>query len=119
MAYEKNTWATGDVVTSAKLNHMEDGIAGGYLIITATDDTEAMTVTLDKTWNEIKAALDAKIPCFIFSLWSEDEDYSTALVPLANAGYTASFDNPYTVINVMGITYYAASPDGYPVDSYA
>ena len=27
MAYEKNTWATGDVVTSAKLNHMEDGIA--------------------------------------------------------------------------------------------
>ena len=27
MAYEKNTWASGDVVTSAKLNHMENGIA--------------------------------------------------------------------------------------------
>ena len=26
MAYEKNTWASGDVVTSAKLNHMENGI---------------------------------------------------------------------------------------------
>ena len=29
MAYEKQTWATGDVITANKLNHMEDGIAGG------------------------------------------------------------------------------------------
>ena len=29
MAYEKQTWQTGDTVTAAKLNHMEDGIAGG------------------------------------------------------------------------------------------
>lgn len=30
--YEKQTWATGDVITEEKLNHMEDGIAsgGGY-----------------------------------------------------------------------------------------
>lgn len=28
MAYQKNTWASGDVVTSAKLNKMEQGIAG-------------------------------------------------------------------------------------------
>lgn len=27
MAYEKNIWNTGDVITSVKLNHMEDGIA--------------------------------------------------------------------------------------------
>lgn len=26
MSYTKNTWQSGDVVTSAKLNHMEDGI---------------------------------------------------------------------------------------------
>lgn len=29
MAYTKQTWATGDTVTAAKLNHMEDGIADG------------------------------------------------------------------------------------------
>ena len=29
MAYQKNTWASGDVVTSAKLNNIENGIAGG------------------------------------------------------------------------------------------
>lgn len=27
MSYEKNTWAEGDVVTSEKLNHIEDGVA--------------------------------------------------------------------------------------------
>ena len=29
MAYEKQTWKTGDVITEEKLNHMEDGIATG------------------------------------------------------------------------------------------
>lgn len=29
MAYEKQTWTTGEVITEEKLNHMEDGIAGG------------------------------------------------------------------------------------------
>ena len=29
MAYEKQTWATGDTITAQKLNHMEDGIAAG------------------------------------------------------------------------------------------
>ena len=31
MAYEKNTWQTGDVITKEKLNHMEDGIANSEL----------------------------------------------------------------------------------------
>ena len=26
MAYEKTTWANGDIITAAKLNNMEDGI---------------------------------------------------------------------------------------------
>lgn len=32
MAYEKQEWKCGDVVTADRLNHMEDGIAncGGY-----------------------------------------------------------------------------------------
>lgn len=29
MAYEKQTWETGDTITAAKLNHMEDGIGAG------------------------------------------------------------------------------------------
>lgn len=29
MSYEKQTWATGDVISATMLNHMEDGIANG------------------------------------------------------------------------------------------
>lgn len=28
MAYDKTTWASGDVITADKLNHIEDGIEG-------------------------------------------------------------------------------------------
>ena len=28
MSYSKQTWQTGDTITAAKLNHMEDGIDG-------------------------------------------------------------------------------------------
>lgn len=37
MAYTKQTWNTGDVITAEKLNHMEDGIgSGGISVITIT-----------------------------------------------------------------------------------
>lgn len=38
MAYEKQTWQTGDIITAPKLNHMEDGIesAPGYHVETQT-----------------------------------------------------------------------------------
>lgn len=57
MAYTKNTWVTGDIVTSAKLNHMEDGIAnaGGLVVAIDWDDTLETTI-LDKTWQEIHNA---------------------------------------------------------------
>ena len=53
MAYTKNTWKTGDIVTSEKLNHIEDGIAnaGGVMVINVTSGT------LDKTWQEIYDAM--------------------------------------------------------------
>lgn len=36
MAYEKQTWVTGETITASKLNHMEDGIGadgGGYDVV--------------------------------------------------------------------------------------
>ena len=59
MSYEKQTWESGDVVTSSKLNHMEDGIegAGGGMVITCTESSGYYV--MDKTYNEIKAQLRA------------------------------------------------------------
>ena len=37
MAYVKNTWVTGDVITEGKLNHMEAGIYGALELHTLYD----------------------------------------------------------------------------------
>lgn len=70
MSYEKQTWQTGDVVTSAKLNHMEDGIAaagsgggGGAFIVNATiDDTDPENIvvtSIDKTAEDVYNAVQS------------------------------------------------------------
>lgn len=72
MSYEKNTWKTGDVITSTKLNHMEDGIAnaGGILVIGGLTFVKGQTSyqftgTADKTWQEIDNALAAGVRCVV------------------------------------------------------
>ncbi len=68
MAYTKNTWATGDIVTSAKLNHMEDGIASGAVMVVrvnSTTDGNNIVYILDKTWQEIYDAIDSGLFCFL------------------------------------------------------
>ena len=55
MAYEKQTWATGDIITANKLNHMEDGIAeDSVFVVTFTNDGES--ITADKTITEVREA---------------------------------------------------------------
>lgn len=63
MAYEPTVWESGDVVTSAKLNKLEQGVAsaaggggGGVLIVHAEDNEAGTAFVLDKTWQEIKDA---------------------------------------------------------------
>lgn len=63
MAYEKNIWATGDVVTAEKLNHMEEGIeaggsGGGVFVVTFTAPTSGTNIdSVDKTFDEVLSAL--------------------------------------------------------------
>lgn len=65
MAYEKQTWVIGDVVTAAKLNHMEDGIAtggtggGGVFYVDATLATDGTAGTPSKTFAETLSAYEA------------------------------------------------------------
>ena len=54
MAYEPTNWKTGDVVTSAKLNKLEQGVAAGSGVLVVSKDTA--TSALDKTWREIREA---------------------------------------------------------------
>ena len=58
MSYEPTNWKDGDLVTSAKLNKLEQGVAnggGGMLVVNCTrvTDDQGTTFTLDKTWKQI------------------------------------------------------------------
>ena len=56
MAYEKTTWQSGDVVTSEKLNNIENGIASlDYVILEPTVDTETGYLHLGKSYNDFLA----------------------------------------------------------------
>ena len=63
MSYEPTSWQTGDVVTAEKLNKLENGVAGSSssenLIATLTYNSADSYFTLDKSWQDIKNALDA------------------------------------------------------------
>ena len=64
MSYEKQTWQTGDVITQEKLNHMEDGIADGEVVIidakaVRNDDTWEVT-EFGSSYNELKELILAK-----------------------------------------------------------
>lgn len=114
MAYKKQTWVTGEVITKEKLNHMEDGIAngGGGGVFIANLNTE--TQRLDKTWNEIKAAFTNGQPSYAVSKVGEVD----AMYPILECGNNAT---AYTVrflvfdtSSVDFVTFSTDDPNGYP-----
>lgn len=79
MAYTPTEWKKGDIVSSAKLNKMEEGIANaGPLVVTLipSGSMENLTLTTDKTTAEIFTALP--MAYFVVSL---KEGSTTTLNP--------------------------------------
>ena len=102
MSYTKQTWATGDTITAAKLNHMEDGIAGGGALM-----ANLVGDALDKTWSEIDTAIRNGIPC----LYAEISETETLITPITG---TSADSGRYNVYMLGDVIYTATSPDGYP-----
>jgi len=96
MAYELTEWKSGDVVTSAKLNKIEQGIASGGVLVAT--DTEG---TLDKTWQEIH---DAAL-CVVYLI-----GYDSKLC----VGRVFEKDGFYMVVLVNSASYKVSSASGYP-----
>lgn len=109
MAYEKNTWARGDVVTSAKLNHMEDGIAGACPLVMGGFALSGGNVvgTGDMTWQEIRDALSAGHRIIV--IMHDDNDG----VKLAEVTEAYRDDDAYLVTFASG-DFECGSSDGYP-----
>ena len=65
MAYTPTVWKTGDVITEAKLNKAEEGIASAsdeVLVVTITWGEDYDSATLDKTLAEI---IGSQVPILI------------------------------------------------------
>lgn len=66
MAYEKQTWKTGDIITAEKLNHIENGLSVFEINIMSIELVEDQSspykfvATIDKTYNEIREAVLAE-----------------------------------------------------------
>ena len=99
MAYEPTEWKSGDVVTSAKLNNMERGIASGGVLVVTSDDVGK----LDKTWQEIHDA------AFAIIKFGSESDFE---IDIVNA--MVGSDGSYLITALSGLNYAATSANGYP-----
>ena len=97
MSYEKNTWTNGDVITSAKLNHIEDGIAESSILIVGEENN-----ILDRTWQEIHDGL----PAFIIT----GDEYETSVMAVS----CAYVDDGDYVVQIGNKNYITKTPDGHP-----
>lgn len=113
MAYVPTEWETGDVITAALLNKMENGIAANSKYIVETT-LEESSLICNKTWAEISEAFEAGMYVVII-------DGSGFDCPV-NAVQEIPGDNPvYLVYAIMGdlsgfssLAFVATADDDYP-----
>lgn len=117
MAYEPTEWKSGDVVTSAKLNKLEQGVKGAGVTLVVNGIITEGTPTLDKTWQEIHDADFAIIKAPL-----NEDGTITGYNYIASIGYDS--DTQKYVLSTFGIydgstvevtQYTADSPNDYPV----
>ena len=117
MAYEQTNWKAGDTVTSAKLNKIEQGIAGGANIliihgIGATVEGQSI-MRLDKTVKEI---LDADFTNIILQ-YSAETTFKKAFLIIDTINFSQERGYSISAVDPLGKTTYvfrAATEDDYP-----
>lgn len=107
MSYIPTEWQTGDIVTAEKLNKLEEGVAsggggGGGLLVTMTFGEGGDTATLNKNYNEIRAAVLAGIVPSVIEI---DEYESTEYLTLGIIDFVShSFDYRVGVVDMTSNT---------------
>lgn len=108
MSYTPTNWNTGDTITAAAMNKIENGIAnaggGDFFVVTESDGT------LDKTWTEIYTALSNGM---MGKLLYVDAGYTAAITLL----YLARYDEEFYDVYPLGDSSYCfrtSTANGYP-----
>lgn len=108
MAYTKQTWINGDIITAEKLNNIENGIVGGSsFVVTATDTENEGELVLDKTWNEINAALNSGM--FVVIPYDDGELFTQHII-----FETGLIDEMYGARAMSGVYFTTDLANGYP-----
>ena len=124
MSYTPTNWQTGDVITSAKLNKIENGIAnagGGTGILFATVDMS--TMALDKTWQEL---VNADVAYILLASGTSEGHMHLPIIHMEAVQNDAYYVVAFGVAKVTGedvdvsfkpmlFVFKATSADGYPV----
>lgn len=103
--YQKTNWQSGDTITAEKLNNIENGIAGGGVLVVN------YTTACDKTWQEIDDAAFAVIVA------NDDVNHikSIELVGITGINGSAYAVMAFNAMTGTSATYSCDSADGYPV----
>ena len=131
MSYTPTSWSTGDTITAAAMNKIENGIAnaGGALICSST--IVDGVYTLDKTAQEIYDALLAGTPAYIKYQYGTPSDftgilYLAPIIKFTNYDYTSNINiyaskpiqgyvSSTTAVGIPGLLVYSAGGlDEYP-----
>lgn len=121
MSYEPTEWKSGDVITSAKLNKMEQGIAaggtggGGVGTVHISPNEQDTAYVMDKTFEEIYSMLDSGLLVQI-----RNEEYK-ALFGFVSRAEAAPFSQKFNVGTLLFgdgavncAVFSATSSSGYP-----
>lgn len=116
MTYEPTDWKNGDIVTSNKLNKLENGVEDAGVFTVGFSDNEA--TTLNKTFAEINAVLLAGRLCVIINIspgnfYNDNVQLDLILSSGANESMT-EIEN-YSLSTINGMLYATNDINGYPV----
>lgn len=118
-SYKPNTWAKGDVVTSAKLNNIENGIVNAgqatpVLMVLENPEDESSTMILNKTWQELFDA--AGEGAFLFAMGAGPQSFVYGFISgIANTGneYLVGIDMAEGA-SIRHMNFVADKPDARP-----
>ena len=132
MAYTPTEWQSGDIVTSEKLNKIENGIASAgseVFMVGGTYNEETGYFTMDKTWSEINEAITAGKHCLlVINIHLDqtgsvlDRNFRSVIIGTSYENYAAEGYDPEIGVTVnlyIGSNVISATPiDGGDVNGY-
>ena len=104
MSYTPTEWKTGDIVSSQRLNKLEEGVKDAYEVMFINDADSV----LDKTWQEIYDAMAQGKLCVVRRVGGTPED------GIMTDTVISVYNSKGTYYVSAGDTYRAPSATGYP-----